>query len=125
MRPHLTKVRYHYMMALRDNKVLLSRPFVPRELIALRLGRGGKPFPASGATMDSLAKAGWVRKVVVGDDGYLPFRSGGPAVAWEVTDEGRRVMDMLPDKFPGEPTYGGNQMTLKEELRAALKGEQP
>lgn len=106
MIPHLTRTRWECLIALKSSRVLTTRPFLARELIIR--GRGGRPWPSTGATMHSLREAGWVEQVSVGGSGEgMPFRSGGPATAWQITDAGRAAVDACPDTFPGEPVYGG------------------
>jgi hypothetical protein len=101
--PHLTRQRWSCLIALRKNKVLQRREFLAREL---QTEWRGKMRPASGATMHSLREAGWVEQVVIGGRGEgLPFRSGGPAKAWRVTEAGQKAIDACPDTFPGEPVY--------------------
>ena len=101
--PHLTRQRWSCLIALRKNKVLQRREFLAREL---QTEWRGKMWPASGATMHSLREAGWVEQVVIGGKGEgLPFRSGGPAKAWRVTEAGQKAIAACPDTFPGEPVY--------------------
>lgn len=104
--PHLTSQRWRCLIALRENRVLQSRPFLPRELVIV--GRGGHLRPCAGATMHSLREAGWVEQVSIGGTGEgMPFRAGGPATAWQITDAGRKAIAACPDTFPGESVYGG------------------
>jgi hypothetical protein len=37
----------------------------------------------------------------------MPFQSGGPISAWEITDAGREAVKACPDTFPGDPVYVG------------------
>ncbi len=101
--PHLTGIRWRCLMGLRASPTLLRRPFLARELIYA--GRNGAPRPVSGATMFSLEEAGWVERITIGNEG-MPFRTGGPQNAWQVTDAGREAIKACPDTFPGEPVYG-------------------
>ena len=106
MTPHLTRTRWECLIALKSNRVLMGRPFLARELVIR--GRGGRPWVSSGATMHSLREAGWVEQVSFGGAGEgMPFRTGGPATAWQITDAGRAAVDACPDTFPGEPVYSG------------------
>ena len=102
--PPLTRGRWACLLALKASPVLRRRPFLARELVTEFRGR---QWPSSGATMHSLREAGWVEQVVVGDKGEgMPFRTGGPATAWVVTEAGQAAIDACPDTFPGEPVYG-------------------
>ena len=56
---------------------------------------------------EGMREAGWVEQIVVGDKGEgMPFRTGGPATAWAVTEAGQAAIDACPDTFPGDPVYG-------------------
>lgn len=103
--PYLTRQRWACLIALRNNPRLQRREFLAREL---QTEFRGKMWPATGATMHSLREAGWVEQVVVGGHGEkMPFRTGGPATAWRVTEAGLEAISACPDTFPGEPVYGG------------------
>ena len=103
--PALTKVRWACLLAFKRQKVLMTRPFLPHEL--MYGGRRSGMTPARGPTMVALERAGWVRRTVWGGAGQgMPFRSGGPVNAWEITEAGRVAIDACPDTFPGEPVYG-------------------
>ena len=92
-------------MALKASPVLMNRPFLAHEL--KYGGRKGGDTPARGATMYALESAGWVKRAVFGGKGdRMPFRSGGPVTAWEVTLAGKEAVAACPDTFPGEPVYG-------------------
>ena len=104
MAPPLTRTRWGCLMALKENRVLRTRPFMAKELKTIYRG---KEWPATGATMHSLREAGWVEQISVGGKGEgMPFRSGGPATAWVITHAGQIAIDACPDTFPGEPVYG-------------------
>lgn len=55
--------------------------------------------------MVALEKAGWVERIDIGSTEGMPFRTGGPVRAWQVTDAGREAIAACPDTFPGEPVY--------------------
>jgi hypothetical protein len=98
--PNLTSARWEVLLYLKTHPHLMARPFLAREIRVAY--RGGKHGPASGATMHSLREAGWLRHVVVGDKpGEMPFRTGGPAACWEITDTGREAVAACPDEYPG------------------------
>jgi hypothetical protein len=106
--PHLTRSRWQFLSAMKRHPSLLRRAFLPRELIIT--DRGNHLRPASGSTLASMEKAGWVTRTKWGEPGTgMPFQSGGPISAWEVTDAGRKAIEMCPDTFPGEPVYGGKK----------------
>jgi hypothetical protein len=117
--PFLTKRRWACLVALKRNKALQRREFLAGELVVE--GRNGHPFTATGATLVSLREAGWVDQVVVGGHGEkMPFRTGGPARAWRVTEAGLKAIAACPDTFPGEPVYEGNTDRAESANRAAL-----
>ena len=103
--PYLTSVRWHCLQAFKRQPALMRRPFLSRELKVE--GRNGVLQPATGPTLSGLEKAGWVERTVWGEPGTgMPFRTGGPISAWQVTDAGRAAIAACPDTFPGEPVYG-------------------
>lgn len=105
-KPQLTRVRWAALKALKGQKALQRRPFMTRELMIPSRWSPGKSRPASGATLVSLEQAGWVRRIIIGDKGDgMPFRTGGQATAWEITDAGHEAIAACPDTFPGEPVY--------------------
>lgn len=104
--PHLTRQRWACLVALRNNPFLMRRAFLASELVIE--GRGGRPWSGTGPTLDSLRKAGWVERIAVGGASEgMPFRTGGAAYAWQVTESGRQAVAACPDTFPGEPVYHG------------------
>ena len=114
--PYLTKTRWQALLALKKAKALQSRPFLAKELKVKHYSRvePGKFYirPAAGMTMITLEDAGWVRRTVWGAPGQgMPFQSGGPISAWEVTDAGREAIAACPDTFPGVPVYGKKRTT--------------
>ena len=106
--PMLTQTRWAALIALKSSRALQSRPFLARELNYAG-GRHGQVVAGHGATMASLAEAGWLEAVVVGKKGDgMPFRSGGAGRAWQLTEAGRIAVAACPDTFPGGPVYGKN-----------------
>lgn len=102
--PYLTEVRWKCLRAFRDQPHLMRRPFLAKELKVP--ARNGVLRPATGPTLVGLEKAGWVRRTIYGSPGTgMPFRTGGPISAWELTDAGREAIAACPDTFPGEPVY--------------------
>jgi hypothetical protein len=103
--PHLTRARWFWLKALKQSRALQHRPFLASELKNKcddRLER-----TATGATLTSLEKAGWVERTLWGKVGQgMPFQSGGLISAWQLTDLGRSAIAACPDTFPGEPVYG-------------------
>ena len=103
--PHLTRARWFWLKALKQSRALQRRPFLASELKNKyddRLER-----TATGATLTSLEKAGWVERTLWGKVGQgMPFQSGGPISAWQLTDLGRSAIAACPDTFSGEPVYG-------------------
>ena len=106
-KPILTERRWLALRALKANKVLHRRPFLAHELRVSSVRRSpDKLYPASGALLFSLEKAGWLRRIIIGDKGDgMPFRAGGVATAWEITEAGHEAIAACPDTFPGEPVY--------------------
>jgi hypothetical protein len=102
--PWLTKRRWGCLQAFKRQRILMERCFMAKEMI-LPNRKGEWVFPATGATMDSLRDAGWVRRVYFGDDQSLGFRLGRMPPLWEITDAGREAVKNCPDTFPGEPVY--------------------
>jgi hypothetical protein len=108
--PHLTRVRWQILLALRNNRVLQNRPFLAKELMVKHHSRSrpGEFYmrPAAGMSMITLEQAGWVERTTWGAKGQrMPFQSGGPLSAWQLTDAGRAAIAACPDTFPGEPVY--------------------
>lgn len=102
--PHLTRSRWSALKMMKDQKSLLRRPFLSKEL--KRVSRNEKAVHSShGALLVSLEKAGWVERITVQNVG-VPFLPGGPRNAWQVTDAGREAIAACPDTFPGDPVYG-------------------
>lgn len=102
--PHLTKARWFWLRALKRSRALQSRAFVPSEL---KYKSDGLEWVATGATLSSLEKAGWVERTIWGVPGQgMPFQCGGPVSAWQLTEAGREAIAACPDTFPGEPVYG-------------------
>ncbi len=103
-KPHLTRARWSALVVLKQSKALHRRPFLAKELTRIyRTGVGIRQ--AHGALLVSLEKAGWVERITVGNAG-MPFRTGGPQNAWNVTEAGKVAIAACPDTFPGEPVYG-------------------
>lgn len=99
MPPHLTKTRWMFLTALKHSPALLRRPFLAHELKY-------KKQTARGATLVALEQAGWVERTVWGAPGQgMPFKSGGPVTAWQVTPAGLNSIKTCPDTFPGAPVY--------------------
>lgn len=106
--PYLTVVRFHCLRAFARQPSLLRRPFLAKELKVE--GRNGVLRPATGPTLFGLEKAGWVRRTIWGlPETGMPFQSGGPISAWELTDAGREAVAACPDTFPGDPVYSGER----------------
>lgn len=105
--PYLTEGRWNCLRSLKRQRALQRRPFLAGELKIP--GRNGVMRPATGPTLSSLEKAGWVERTVYGEPGTgMPFRTGGPISAWQLTDAGRKAIEACPDIFPGDPVYGGD-----------------
>ena len=101
--PHLTRSRWSALKMMKQQKSLLRRPFLSKEL--KRIHRCEREIvSAHGALLVSLEKAGWVERITIGNEG-MPFRTGGPQNAWQITDAGREAIASCPDTFPGEPVY--------------------
>ena len=102
--PHLTRARWFWLKALKQSRALQRRPFLASEL--KNKYDNGMEITATGATLTSLEKAGWVERTLWGKVGQgMPFQSGGPISAWQLTDLGRSAIAFCPDTFPGEPVY--------------------
>lgn len=102
--PYLTEVRWNCLRSFKRQPSLLRRPFLAKELKVP--SRNGVMRPATGPTLSGLEKAGWVRRTIWGQPGTgMPFQSGGPISAWELTDAGREAIAACPDTFPGDPVY--------------------
>lgn len=103
--PYLTEVRWNCLLAFKRQPHLMRRPFLAKELKVP--GRNGVLRPSTGPTLSGLEKAGWVRRAIWGTPGQgMPFQSGGPISAWELTDAGVEAVNACPDTFPGDPVYG-------------------
>lgn len=103
-KPHLTRARWSALVVLKQSKSLHRRPFLAKELTRIyRTGVGIRQ--AHGALLFSLEKAGWVERITIGSEG-MPFRTGGPARAWQITPAGHEAIAACPDTFPGDPVYG-------------------
>lgn len=106
--PYLTSVRWHCLQAFKRQPALMRRPFLAKELKIQARWNDKVLRPATGPTLSGLEKAGWVRRAIWGLPGTgMPFRTGGPISAWELTDDGREAIAACPDIFPGDPVYGG------------------
>lgn len=107
--PYLTRARWEWLTALKQSRTLQSRPFLAHELkYEWRSEYSGerKTRAATGATMASFEKAGWVERTTWGVPGQgMPFQCGGPINAWRITDAGRMAIELCPDTFPGDPVY--------------------
>ena len=111
--PYLTEVRWKCLLAFRQQPALMRRPFLAKELKVQ--GRNDVWRPATGPTLSGLEKAGWVRRAIWGLPGTgMPFQSGGPISAWEITDAGREAVKHCPDTFPGGPVYNGDAIERGE-----------
>lgn len=102
----LTRQRWEVLTALKKNPHLMKREFLAREIIINH--RDGKTWAASGPTIESLKRCGWVEHVTLGGgwgDG-TPFRMGRMPSAWRITEAGLKAVEACPDQFPGEPRYG-------------------
>jgi hypothetical protein len=103
--PHLTLIRWNCLRSFKKNQLLLRRPFLASELKIPH--RNGKLVSATGPTLYGLEKAGWVERAQWGtEEKNMPFRTGSPGNAWQVTHAGREAIAACPDTFPGEPVYG-------------------
>lgn len=102
----LTRQRWEVLMALKKNPHLMKREFLAKEIIIN--GRSGKLWAASGTTIESLKRCGWVEHVTLGASwgNDTPFRMGRMPSAWRITEAGRKAVEACPDQFPGEPRYG-------------------
>ena len=110
--PYLTEVRWNCLLAFKRQPHLMRRPFLAKELKVP--GRNGVLRPSTGPTLSGLEKAGWVRRAIWGAPGQgMPFQSGGPISAWELTDAGVEAVNACPDTFPGDPVYGSRTIGPK------------
>ncbi len=104
-KPYLTFTRWLCLRSFKQNPLLLRRPFLAKELKIPY--RNGTLRPAAGPTLAGLEQAGWVERTSWGSPGQgMPFQTGGPISAWQVTHAGREAIAACPDTFPGEPVYG-------------------
>lgn len=109
--PYLTSVRWHCLQAFKRQPSLMRRPFLAKELQIQARWNDQVLRPATGPTLSGLERAGWVRRAIWGLPGTgMPFRTGGPISAWELTDAGREAIAACPDIFPGEPVYCGKTL---------------
>ena len=105
---YLTKQRWAVLMALKKNPHLMKREFLAKEILINN--RHGTPWAASGTTIESLKRCGWVEHVTLGagwGEG-TPFKMGRAPSAWRVTEAGKKAVEACPDVFPGEPRYGAS-----------------
>lgn len=123
VKPHLTLKRWECLLALKASPTLQRRPFLAHELKTP--GRNGVLRPSTGPTLSGLEKAGWVERAAWGKPGQgMPFRTGGPVNAWQLTYAGRRAVAACPDEFPGEPVYG-NTLTPRTSLQPPVSLDSP
>ena len=103
--PTLTVTRWAYLRAIKASRVLMTRPFMRRELRPVA-PMTGRPYMAWGAGLRSLREAGWIEELKPDLRGSgSPFRAGRVTTLWNVTPAGHKIIETLPDTFRGLPVY--------------------
>jgi hypothetical protein len=98
-KPTMTLARWEFLKTISSHKKFQDESFMSCELadqVTVDFNKRGHNNP--GATMFSLEKAGWVRRAKPNETKAFRLNTNGEA--WELTDEGRYVLSILPTKAP-------------------------
>lgn len=99
--PRLTRSRWRFMITIKRHLGFQTRAFLSSELASqVKVDFKRKATCNPGASMYSLEKAGWLQRVHFSKTTESAFYMGLNTHAWELTEEGRRVLDLIPEKEP-------------------------